>query len=524
MSSLSSADGKEKAVAENEPRPLLREDAVDPDKLTVDWSKKMSWCCCSCFPYLLQLILVGCMGSFLFGINISLLNTAMNHISWEYQWCDFLSGASGVTDCTAHKNYAAFMSTAVFIGAATGSMTGGVFLTFGRRGMMLIANAVFIFGTVSSCCANSFSALLWARLLVGYAVGLVSVVVPVYMSEVTPANVRGQYGVFHQLFITIGILIGTVIGLPLPLASPLPADDEIPTEIGIFAKVWWRVMLGFAIIPILLSCYLLGAVYQFETPHYYVERGNYGDAAMLFRRILKREDVTDVVNQVVKEIEESEAAKKAGMSLAVAWKRSDYRKVIVLGCAFSAFQQFGGINVFMASSTQLFLDAGLDGYMPTVMTVIMSLINSVMTLPAVPLIEKMGRKSLLLCGCIGMTISVAPAAICYWAIPDSDATMWLSIVGCLLFVIFFAATYGPILWVYLFEIYPMEIRGAAAGLATAWNWIAGIVMVFVTNYIEANVSYTLFTVLSLVGTLLVAFFMLETKGRELGDSPYVQKH
>eukprot|EP01056_Protomagalhaensia_sp_Gyna25_P003773 Protomagalhaensia_sp_Gyna_25__3772@NODE_338_length_3821_cov_81_673718_g264_i0_p2_GENE_NODE_338_length_3821_cov_81_673718_g264_i0NODE_338_length_3821_cov_81_673718_g264_i0_p2_ORF_typecomplete_len537_score65_32Sugar_tr/PF00083_24/5_7e97MFS_1/PF07690_16/3_2e19MFS_1/PF07690_16/3_6e11MFS_3/PF05977_13/1_2e06MFS_3/PF05977_13/0_016MFS_2/PF13347_6/1_3e03MFS_2/PF13347_6/6_3e09MFS_2/PF13347_6/5_3TRI12/PF06609_13/1_4e08TRI12/PF06609_13/1_8e02MFS_4/PF06779_14/0_012MFS_1_like/PF12832_7/0_61MFS_1_like/PF12832_ len=489
----------------------------------VDWSQKMSFWCCSCFSYLLQVILLGCMGSFLFGFNLSLLNTAINHISWEMEWCDFHSEGIEVNDCTTHTVFASFINTGVFIGAAVGSMSGGLFLEFGRRGMMLIANVVFILGIITSCCANSFSALLWARLLVGYSVGLISFIVPTYMSEMTPKDVRGRYGVFHQLFITIGILIGTLIGLPLPLAAALPGAMDADKTMPVFAKVWWRVMLGIGIIPVLLSSYLLGKVYVFETPHYYVEKGLYTDAEKLLKRVRNSDDVTETLNYVIQEIQESEKSKAAGMNLGTAWKRPQFRKVIILGCLFSAFQQFGGINVFMAQSTQLFLDAGLEGSLPTVMTVVMCLINSVMTLPAVPLIEKMGRKPLLLCGCIGMTISVLPSAICYWVIPDSDITMWLAIVGCLLFIIFFAATYGPILWVYLFEMFPMEIKGAAAGLATAFNWIAGIVMVFVTNYLSIQVKFTLFTVMSAIGAVLVALFMLETKGRELGDSPYIKK-
>eukprot|EP01057_Protomagalhaensia_wolfi_P006153 Protomagalhaensia_wolfi_Nauph_80__6152@NODE_8_length_5760_cov_41_165705_g6_i0_p1_GENE_NODE_8_length_5760_cov_41_165705_g6_i0NODE_8_length_5760_cov_41_165705_g6_i0_p1_ORF_typecomplete_len540_score101_83Sugar_tr/PF00083_24/3_2e96MFS_1/PF07690_16/8_6e17MFS_1/PF07690_16/2_2e10MFS_2/PF13347_6/9_7e02MFS_2/PF13347_6/4_4e09MFS_2/PF13347_6/37MFS_3/PF05977_13/3_2e06MFS_3/PF05977_13/0_012TRI12/PF06609_13/3_4e07TRI12/PF06609_13/6_1e02MFS_4/PF06779_14/0_038MFS_1_like/PF12832_7/2_4MFS_1_like/PF12832_7/5_9_NOD len=502
---------------------------LDPSKLEkgveskVDWSQKMSFWCCSCFSYLLQVIFLGCMGSFLFGINLSLLNTAINHISWEMEWCDFRNEAIEVNDCTRHTVFASFINTGVFIGAAMGSMSGGLFLGFGRRGMMLIANAIFILGIITCCCANSFSALLWARLLVGYSVGLISFIVPTYMSEMTPKDVRGRYGVLHQLFITIGILVGTLIGLPLPLAAPLPGPLDADKAMPVFPKVWWRVMLGIGIIPVLLSSYLLSKVYVFETPHYYVEKGLYNDAEKLLKRVRNSDDVTETLNYVIQEIQESEKSKAAGMNLGTAWRKPELRRVIILGCLFSAFQQFGGINVFMAQSTQLFLDAGLEGSLPTVMTVVMSLINCVMTLPAVPLIEKMGRKSLLLCGCVGMTISVLPSAICYWVIPDSDVTMWLAIVGCLLFIIFFAATYGPILWVYLFEMFPMEIKGAAAGLATAFNWIAGIVMVFVTNYLSIQVKFTLFTAMSALGTVLVASFMLETKGRELGDSPYIKK-
>lgn len=460
-----------------------------------DWDRKIGSCWCSCKSFFKQLLFLGCTGSFLFGINLSLLNTCLNYISWELHWCDFTDNVTPINDCRANTNFAAFLSTSVFIGAAIGSMTGGSFLSFGRRGMMLLADIVFIFSIICQVTSNSFSALVWARLCCGYAVGLISFVCPVYLSEITPADVRGKYGVFHQLFITIGILIGTLIGLPLTFASeiPSPTPGEITPEIDTFAMVWWRVMLGLAIIPVGISTYLLASVYNFETPHYYLEKGLVRDAEQIVKRLLNKDDVKEELRAIQHDIAESQKAKANGMSLGVAWKDAELRWVIIFGCILSAFQQFSGINVFIASSNKLFQSAGLTGYMPTIMTNIMNLINTLMTLPAVPLIEKLGRKTLLLIGCIGMTVAVLPAAICYWAIPDSDATMWLAIVGCLLFIIFFAATYGPILWVYLFEMYPLEIRGVAAGLATGCNWVAGIIMVFVVNYMDNQVSYTIFT-------------------------------
>jgi SP family sugar:H+ symporter-like MFS transporter len=496
----------------------------DRDKLVFDWSQKLTCACCGFFSFLMQCILVACMGSFLFGFNISLLNTSIGYITWEYQWCDFL-GEEEIGGCSTATNFQAFISTAIFIGAAIGSMTGGVFMSYGRRGMILLSMCVFIFGIISSVCANSFSALLWARLVCGYAVGLVSVCVPSYLSEVTPPTVRGQYGVFHQLFITIGIVFGNLIGLPTALSSPIPSDAGPHELIDTFSQVWWRFMLGVGILPVLLIMYLLMKVYTFETPHYFIENNHYGDAEMLLRKLLDKPDVKEELKAITDEIEAGARARAAGMSLGVAWGRSDFRKVIIFGCVLSAFQQLGGINVFMASSTQLFKDAGLTGSWPAVMTVIMSLINCLMTLPAVPLIEKMGRRSLMVIGTIAQTLSVLPATICYWALEeDSDVTMWLAIVGCLGYIIFFAATYGPILWVYLFEIYPIEIKGSAAGLATAFNWIAGIIMVFVQNYLENDVLYLIFTIMCAISAVIVFFFMLETKGRQLGDSPFINRN
>lgn len=521
------------ALAYN-PAAVVEEDGRNNNKRNgqtmYDWSKVKKHHN-GCMSYLLQLILVASSGSFLFGISLSLMNTCIDYVGWELHWCHFATERIDVMSCTRAKNYKAFITTAVLLGAAIGSMTGGSFMSFGRRGMTLMSLALFFFATMSGVVSNSFAALLWARLLCGYAVGLISVCIPTYMSEVTPSAKRGFYGVFHQLFITVGILVGSLLGLPIALASPIPTiKDDYPLggfikEIPMFPKVWWRVMVGFTFIPVVLTGLLMGFKYTFETPHYYVEHGSPQDAAELLQRLTGKDDVTDELNQIVDDIRVAETAKAQGQGLGAAMRRADYRYVIIVGCLLSAFQQLGGINVFITSSNALFKDAGLKGKWPTIVSNLMNLVNCVMTLPAVPLIERMGRKSLLLMGCIGQTVFIAPAMICYWAKgSDADVTRYLAIVGCIGFIVFFAAAYGPILWVYLFEIYPTEIKSAAAGVATAVNWISGIVMVFLTNYLKNNVAFTVFFVMCLLSVLVVTVCMKETKGLPLGTSPFITRN
>eukprot|EP01056_Protomagalhaensia_sp_Gyna25_P000395 Protomagalhaensia_sp_Gyna_25__394@NODE_1187_length_2084_cov_139_054279_g943_i0_p1_GENE_NODE_1187_length_2084_cov_139_054279_g943_i0NODE_1187_length_2084_cov_139_054279_g943_i0_p1_ORF_typecomplete_len507_score63_84Sugar_tr/PF00083_24/1_1e88MFS_1/PF07690_16/4_6e15MFS_1/PF07690_16/1_1e06TRI12/PF06609_13/2_3e09TRI12/PF06609_13/1_6e03TRI12/PF06609_13/2_3e03MFS_4/PF06779_14/9_2e03MFS_4/PF06779_14/1_2e05MFS_4/PF06779_14/4_8e03MFS_4/PF06779_14/1e04MFS_3/PF05977_13/0_00035MFS_3/PF05977_13/2_NODE_1187_len len=491
----------------------------DGGLMTVDWSRSMS--CCGCFSYLLELSLVAALSSFVFGLQLALLNTSMSYVSWEYEWCD----PESIADCSRHKLFSSLVSSSLYVGAAIGAVFAGSCLAFGRRTLLMMSDAVFILGAVSCACANSFAALTWARVICGVGVGLATVGTPAYLSEVCPPNVRGKYGVLHQLFICLGLLTAALLGLPLALASPIPeAASGIYVEQDLLSRIWWRVVVAFPIVPCLLQLVLLNNVYPFETPHCLIERGHYGDAKMLYRRILGRDDVSEALNSAVKEIELSQVAAKAGATLASSMRIPEYRKAILIGCVLAMFQQLGGINVFMSSSTALFIQAGLKGAMPTVMTIVMQAIFTAMVLPSVPLIESLGRKPLLLWGSLGMGLSTLPAAICYWAVgADSDVTMWLAIVGCFLVVACFANTYGPVLWVHLFEMFPIEIKGAANGLAGACVWISCVVIVFVAGNLDNNVNYTLFTSMNFVGCLFVWAFMLETKGRVIGDSPYVRK-
>lgn len=548
-----SFDGADKRQNDDGGIEMLQQTPMHP------WHKFKPSLLCSCFNVVLQVVFIGSLGSFMFGINMSLLNTAISSIFSAYQLCGeqeidpnlwttpeaCLTDQTCVTnclttndddepivrcpggyndlDCDSMRWYNAVMSCSVLIGGAVGSATGGRFLQFGRRTVLIVTMIIFCIGSISAATSNSFSALLWARLITGYAVGLSAVTSPTYMSEVTPATKRGSYGVMHQLMIVTGILIAMLIGLPL--SDPDAQDDLwVPST---FQQFWWRFMLALGVLPSLLALYLLIAVYSFDTPVWYVEQRRFKDAEALLKILYEKEDVKSELKTIVDNVRQGEIQRQQGMTFGTAFSEPELRFVIIFGCVLSAFQQFGGINVFMTSSSDLFRSAGLSGTMQTVMSVIMGVINFLMTFPTLYLIERMGRKSLLLIGCICQFVMVVPGAISYWTEDDFEnpgrVTQILCIVGVLGFVAFFAVSYGPVLWVYLFEIYPMEIKDVAASVAATANWVAGVVMVFLIIVIPNHIGFTIFAIMTLIACLIVFFFMRETKGRELGDSPYVTK-
>lgn len=529
------------------------------------WSKFKGAKSCSMFNTVLQLVLLGTIGAFLFGINMSLLNTSLPMINSEYLNCgrddialrdkygrfspaDCLKDATCVAmcgrfedakdpnilsavrcpggyndlDCKKLKWLNASISTSMLIGAFIGCMTAGKFLKIGRRACMMVCLCIFAFAIVTCVVANSFAALMWGRLAVGLGVGAISVICPAYLSEMTPPDLRGRYGSCFQLGIVIGIFIGNVLGLPLE--APLEHDDfwSPPT----FQRFWWRFMLGIGILPVLLGLYFFGFTYTFETPMWYAEQGRYQDAAECLRLIHGREDVSKEMADLIDVMKESEKSEK--MSLKMACRDPQLRWVIIFGCLLAAFQQFGGINVFMTSSNDLFKKAGLSATMQTVMSIIMSGINALMTFPTLYLVERMGRRSLLLVGATGQLIAVLPAAILYWTEDNvdypTDKTKWLAIIGVILTVACFAIAYGPILWVYLHEIYPPEIKAAASAAATACNWAAGIVMVFVVIPINNQVAYTLFAGLQLIAVIIIFLGMRETRGLPIGVSPFIKRN
>jgi facilitated trehalose transporter len=168
------------------------------------------------YNFVTILVLSACIGSFLFGYNVSLLNTLYNTMEWEFGW---------YTDKDLSKRYNTGLNTAIFLGAFLGSMAAGSLVAMGRRLLIIEVLCVFLLGGINLAVSNSFSSCLWARLVSGFGVGLSSVAVPTYVSEMTPANVRGKLGVFHQLFVTVGILVGVILGVFLEPLPDTPTTD-----------------------------------------------------------------------------------------------------------------------------------------------------------------------------------------------------------------------------------------------------------------------------------------------------------
>eukprot|EP01071_Lankesteria_metandrocarpae_P009400 Lankesteria_metandrocarpae@DN5188_c0_g1_i6.p1 len=474
--------------------------------------------------YTTQCVLAAvCTGSLVFGLNLSLLNTSIGTIGGQFLWC----GYEGYRGCNDFKWYSAFVQVGVFVGAAIGAMTAGNFVKrLGCRRVFFIADFVAVVGIIVSCCAANFATLLVARLLVGVGVGVLAVSVPTYISEVTPPSKRGSYGVLHQLLITFGILIGVLIGLPFsipPVAAPgleQPTTEQRSWELTDFDRIWWRVMLGLGILPIIAQLALFKFVFSAETPYYLIGQKKYSEAYALLKTLAGTPNVQNDFNDIYDSVESSSSA--SGLSLGSIISDKNGRWALFVGTMISALQQLTGINVFITSSNALFADAGLDQDLVTIMSIVLTVVNFLMTFPSIYLIEALGRKMLLLIGTAGMGISVLPGAVWLFVDPTCTAASWTAIAGAMLFIIFFSVTWGPTVWVYLFEIFPADMKDSAAGFMTAFNWIAGIAMVFAGSWMPTDIGYIVFFVFNVLGFVFVLLFMKETRNITVGQSPFFQ--
>lgn len=465
----------------------------------------------------LKYVLSACVASFLFGYQISVLNTIKDYITIEFEWC---KGSANLLNCQKNTLQSSFLTAAVFVGAVIGCGFSGYLVKFGRRFSLLIIYAMFILISVLTAITHHFDTIFFARLLSGFAVGLATVSAPMYISEMTHKDKKGTYGVLHQLFITIGICVAVLLGLPL--GKSLKGDDP-NLIITSFQKLWWRLMLGFPSIVALLGMLNLSFFFKEESPYFLYEQGKVEEAEKTLKKIYDTDDVEEAFSAIKEAIEQKENAKKGALSLFKAFGIPCYRKVIILGCLLSSFQQLTGINVLMANSNVLYQSI-LSSNTITILSSIMTAVNCVMTIPAIYVVERLGRRTLLLFGSFAIIVAYVPTAIANLVKPKSEPVNILSIAATFAMIVSFAVSYGPLLWVYLHEMFPAEIKDSAASLASLVNWLSAIIVVFPSDIIinhSVPLLFVIFAAMSVLAFLFILFFIKETKGGEVGRSPYI---
>lgn len=471
-----------------------------------------------CVGTVAQLVMVACLGSFQFGFNLSALNTSKSYIILDMGWCDGDPEGKGIT-CTMGNVYGSLVSTGVFIGAAVGCLLGGSITDYGRRMSMVTMHGILVLGCILSAAAEGFYSLLLARIVVGVGVGLVTVVCPMYISEMTSAASRGFFGVFHQLFITFGIFMGTLLGLAFGDQPP----DLVGYKVTTFQSAWWRVMIGLPALISILALLLYVFVYQHETPHYMLEKRQRNKAVALLREIYGTEDVQTVVTEITTAVNEMKVLKSESLSFWSAIRDPVYRPVILIACTLSVLQQMTGINCLVANSNKIYSALKLSNEVVTGITVGLTGINFLLTFAPIWFADKLGRRTLMLIGTAGQTASLLVAMIGNLVDYQSTAVRWISVAATYGYIFSFAIAYGPILWVYLHEIFPAEVKQSAASVASALNWVATIVIVLPSDFLltdDARVVFSIFACSSLFVFLFVMFFMKETKGLSIDDSPY----
>ncbi|WP_431423236.1 sugar porter family MFS transporter [Bacteroides hominis] len=376
------------------------------------------------------------------------------------------------------------------VGCLCGALLGGGFSDrYGRQKVMFSSAIFFIVSSLGCALAVNLVSLLVFRLICGLGIGVISAVAPIYISEISPARLRGTLVSYNQLAVVIGILIAYIVDYIL-------LDYERN----------WRLMLGF---PFFFSvAYLLLLVILPESPRWLSARGKADRARQ----------VASKLNLEAGEMTVSDTNTQEGRDRIKVTElfKGNLAKVVFIGSILAALQQITGINVIINYAPSIFEMTGVAGDIALVQSILVGVVNLLFTLIAVWLVDKVGRKILLLGGSLGMSLSLLYLVYTF-VVPAANGIGALIAVLC--YIGFFAASLAPLMWVVTSEIYPSRIRGTAMSLSTGVSWLCTFLTVqffpWILNNLGGSVAFGIFAVFSIAAFAFILFCVPETKGKSL---------
>lgn len=390
------------------------------------------------------------------------------------------------------------VTSLLLVGAAVGAPGAGALADrIGRRPTLLLTAACFIAGVLGAAFAPWFWFLVCMRFVIGLAVGAASMVVPLYIGEMAPPSTRGSLVSFNQLAITTGILVSFLVDYFLGSTGN------------------WRLMFGLAAIPATLL--LVGMLTRPESPAFLVAHGRERQARQVLGRLrASPEDVDDEIAQI-KDVARTEGGWRDTVAPRV-------RPMLVVGLSLAIFQQVTGINTVIYYAPTLLHGAGFGSSASLLANVGVGAVNVALTIVAIWLIDRVGRRPLLIGGTAGMVVGMAVLGASFAAAGGSNlsgGTAVAALVGLGVFTGSFAIGLGPVFWLLISELYPLRVRGHAMSVATVGNWLANFVVTisFLTllSAIGADGAFFLFGFLSLVALGYFAKAVPETKNRPLAE-------
>ncbi|TFD24172.1 sugar porter family MFS transporter [Cryobacterium sp. TMS1-13-1] len=451
----------------------------------------------------IALAIAGALGGFLFGFDSSVINGAVNAVQQEFGLNATLTG---------------FAVACALLGAAAGAFFGGRFADrYGRIPMMVLGGVVFLVSSIGSGFAFGVVDLIIWRVVGGLGIGLASVVAPAYIAEISPRQMRGRLGSLQQLAITLGIFTAL-------LSDALFAESAG----GAGSEFWfgleaWRWMFLAGAVPAIVYGGI--AFILPESPRFLILKDKEADARAVFTRLWPSGDVDREIRDMRRSIEVDARSQKSG---SLRGSTFGLKPIVWVGIILSVFQQFVGINVIFYYSTTLWEAVGFEESNSLTISVITSVTNILVTLVAIALVDRIGRRPILLTGSIGMTVSLATMAIAFsqsvtvggeLSLPGAWAP--IALVAANLFVISFGASWGPVVWVLLGEMFPNSIRAKALGLAAAAQWIANfLITVSFPPMADASlpITYGLYALFAGLSFWFVLRKVPETNGMSLEEA------
>jgi len=420
-------------------------------------------------------------GGLLFGYNVGVISGAILFIKEDFHLSSLL---------------VEMVVSAISLGGLVGAAAGGILADrFGRRRVIIFTGMLFIAGAILSAAAVGVTWLISALALVGIAVGLASFASPLYISEISSSAMRGRMVSINQIAMTVGIVLAFLVDYLLS---------------GVRG---WRFMFAFSALPALVL--VVGMPFMPESPRWLIQHGL---AAKAREALLRLRDSGDVE----RELTEIQGSLDGTQGNWIDIFSPSCRPVLIIGVLLAAFQQLTGINTVMYYAPMIFEYAGFRSAATAILaTLLVGITNVIMTMVARALLDRIGRRPLLLCSLAGMIAGLALLGAAF-SIPSLAASLgWVALASLVLYVGAFALGLGPVFWLLIAEIYPLRIRGLAMGTVTFINWGANLLMAmtFLTmvQYLGKSWTFWFYGVISIAAWIFAYYRVPETKGKSLEE-------
>ncbi|MBL4629944.1 MAG: sugar porter family MFS transporter [Paraglaciecola sp.] len=432
------------------------------------------------------------------------LTAACGGLLFGYDWV-VIGGAKPFYEVYFSVNSPAlsgWLMSSALVGCIFGAVSAGILAeSIGRKKTLLIAALLFIISALGTALAESINVFILFRIVGGIGIGLASTVSPMYISEISPAAKRGQLIAVNQLTIVIGVLAAQLVNLLIaePVASGVNTAivlDSWNVQIG------WRYMFSAELVPAILFLALMFIVP--ESPRWLVSKKR----NLAAKKVLCRIGSEHYANASMTEIETSFNQDRKPFQL------SDLRLItplLIIGITLASFQQWCGINIIFNYAQEVFASAGFD-INDTLKTIVATgVVNLIFTILALPMVDKLGRRTMMIMGSIGLAVVYLIIASMYYLGVEGYPLLIMVLCG----IALYAFTLAPVTWVLLAEIFPYHLRGPAMAICTFALWIASFGLTFTFPFLiaafGASGSFLLYSCICFAAFRFIYLFVPETR-------------
>ena len=440
----------------------------------------------------LLIAIIAATGGLLFGFDTGVISGALPFLKQYWN----LSDAS-----------IALVTTTVLIGAVIGAITSGKLSDIIGRKRMIISNAViFSVGAIGCAFAPSVTILIIMRIIIGFAIGITSYVVPMYISEISPTRSRGALVTLNQLMITIGILVSYITDFILSNDSKMDS---------------WRWMFLVGFIPSLIL--LIGMFFLPETPRWLISKQRWEEGKKILLKVEDADMVEQTLENLKKEIQFSSENKSGLKEIFKPWLRAPL--IITIGIFF--FQQFSGVNTIIYYSPIIFKMAGIVSNTQSIIpAIIIGVVNVLACLLSVFLLDKVGRRKLYFIGISGMIPSLTLLGACFYFKDALGSSLPVfAVLSIVCYIIFIAISLAPLGWLLISEVFPLHVRGIGMSIGSLSHWGFNAIITFtflkLVHTVGIDFTFWCYALICVIGLVWGYYYIPETKGKSLEE---IEKH